>query len=65
MITIRHRGKYRMRNGVIAEVWGKDHDPHPYPWVGKIEGQPDDDGWNSYGHNWKSHDLDLVEHITS
>jgi hypothetical protein len=54
-------GRFKMRDGRIAVVHGKDRDPHPYPWVGVVPDQPDDDGWDSQGRNWKTPALDLIE----
>lgn len=65
MVDLRRRGRFRMRNGEIAEVWGKDHDPHPFPWYGKVEGRPDADSWDSTGRNWESPAFDLVERLPS
>lgn len=64
-IRILHRGQYRMRNGQIVHIYGKDSDKdaNPYPWLGEIPNHPDDGGWDSDGKSWCHERFDIIEHL--
>jgi len=58
-------GIYRMKNGGLAEIWGRDGtnwNPR-YPFYGLLPTNPDDDSWSERGVNWADAEFDLKERV--